>query len=246
MENSVMTKGLPKISIIIVTFNAARFLRESLDSIYRQEYANLEIIIIDGASTDGTVDIIKENAKKIAFWKSEKDNGIYDAMNKALQYVTGDWVYFLGADDQLFNDFSKLAYSLKNNTAIYYGNVIMKGKKTGAIPSPYALAKKNLCHQAIIYPASVFKKYAFEVKYSTDADHLLNMQLWNDKNYHFEYADVTICDFNDTGASSVQTDTAFEKDRPALILKYFGLSAWARFMFRRLKIYLSARPAQNL
>src|SRR5579864_471869 len=104
---------LPKISIIIVTYNAAAYLQKCLDSIYRQKYPSIEIIVLDAESTDGTVDILKANTNKITFWKSEKDEGIYDAMNKALEHVTGEWVYFLGADDELLDDFSDMAYALK-------------------------------------------------------------------------------------------------------------------------------------
>src|ERR1700712_5543862 len=120
---------LPKISIIIVTFNAAADLQSCLNSIYRQKYPAIEIIIMDGKSTDGTADILESNTDKIAFWKSEKDQGIYDAMNNALDHITGEWVYFLGADDQLLDEFSEMAYGLKDDSAIYYGSVYKNDKK---------------------------------------------------------------------------------------------------------------------
>lgn len=242
IESTAIAPGdLPKISIVLVTYNAAETLQACLDSIYKQQYPNLEIIVIDGASTDGTVNILNENSNRIAFFKSEKDNGIYDAMNKALTYIKGARVYFLGADDILYDDFSALAFQLKDSGVIYYGSVIMNGEKTGPVNSPYQLAKKNLCHQAIFYPASVFKKYSYQTKYVINADHLLNMMCWHDKDYHFKYIDATIARFNDTGVSSVKTDVLFEKDRPALILKYFGLSAWARYIFRIAKVRLSTK-----
>ncbi|MET0572762.1 MAG: glycosyltransferase, partial [Pedobacter agri] len=87
------------VTIIIVTFNADKTLQNCLNSIYEQKSDQLKIIVIDGGSTDHTVDILKKNNNKIFFWKSEKDAGIYDAMNKALEYLDTDWVYFLGADD---------------------------------------------------------------------------------------------------------------------------------------------------
>jgi glycosyltransferase involved in cell wall biosynthesis len=242
MQNAPAANSLPKVSIVMVTFNAAAFLQDSLNSIYRQTYPNLEIVVMDGASKDNTTDILKANNDKITYWKSEPDSGIYDAMNKALQHITGDWVYFLGADDIMFDDFSKLAYQLKDKHTIYYGNVIMNGKKTGPVTSSYSLAKKNICHQAIFYPVSVFKKYSFEKRYVTDADHLMNMQLWTDKNYHFQYIDTTIADFGDSGASSTRTDVEFERDRPQLVLKYFGAWAWARYVLR---VYKAAKRAKR-
>ncbi|HEX3386494.1 MAG TPA: glycosyltransferase, partial [Mucilaginibacter sp.] len=89
----------PKVSIVTVVFNAADSLELTILSVINQSYPNTEFIIIDGGSTDGTVDLIKKYDKKINYWISEKDSGIYDAMNKALDVVSGDWVYFLGAGD---------------------------------------------------------------------------------------------------------------------------------------------------
>ncbi|WP_317169476.1 glycosyltransferase [Mucilaginibacter humi] len=122
----------PAISIIIVTYNAAGTLQVCLDSIYKQQYPSLKIIIIDGNSTDGTVDIIKANINKIHYWQSEPDAGVYDAMNKAVKHLTGDWVYFIGADDELLPEFSDMALELKDPTAIYYANVFAEGSKRRA------------------------------------------------------------------------------------------------------------------
>src|SRR4051794_25072849 len=112
-----------KISIIVVTYNAGSILQNCLDSIFRQAYPAIEIIIIDGKSDDNTVSIIEKNSSRIAYWKSEPDEGIYDAMNKALKHVTGEWIYFIGADDELLPGFSDMAMELIDTAAIYYGNV---------------------------------------------------------------------------------------------------------------------------
>lgn len=230
----------PKVSIIIVTFNAGKFLQTALDSIYKQRYPNLEVVIVDGVSKDNTLDILKANADKITY-VSEKDQGIFDAMNKATRIATGDYVYFLGADDILYDEFSDLAEKLDDPTAIYYGNVNWGGTRlTGAVKSPYQLAKTNICHQAIVYPASVFKKYQYNLDYPVDADHFLNILCWADKAYHFKYYNITIAFYNDTGNSFVKTDILFEKHRPAITYKYFGFSAWARYIFR---VYKAKRSA---
>ena len=109
----------PKVSVVIVTFNAAAVLQRCLNSFYKQTYPFLEIIIIDGKSNDGTIDILKANGNKIAFWKSEPDDGIYYAMNKALDYITGEWVYFIGADDEVFDAFSDLLVQLKDTLDVF-------------------------------------------------------------------------------------------------------------------------------
>jgi glycosyltransferase involved in cell wall biosynthesis len=231
--------SLPKVSIIIVTFNAAGLLQQCLNYIYKQTYPFLEIIVIDGGSKDGTVDILKANNDKIAFWKSEPDKGIYYAMNKALAHVTGEWVYFLGADDELFDKFSDLLRELKDPSAVYYGRVIIKNKETPGPVNAYKHAKDTICHQAIVYPALVFKKYQYNTKYPITADHLLNMQLWSDKNFHFEFVDLTIAKFNDTGISSTKIDKIFKKDQAALVMKHYGAMVWARYVFRKLKVMLN-------
>jgi glycosyltransferase involved in cell wall biosynthesis len=88
-----------KISIITVVYNGEKHLEQTIQSVINQTYTNIEYIIIDGGSTDGTVDIIKKYEDKISYWISEKDNGIYDAMNKGLAVATGDIIGLLNSDD---------------------------------------------------------------------------------------------------------------------------------------------------
>jgi glycosyltransferase involved in cell wall biosynthesis len=94
----------PLISIIVAVFNVEKTLQQCIDSIVNQTYQNKELIIIDGDSTDGTVDLLKANLGKITYWVSEPDRGIFDAWNKGLKHSTGDWVAFLGADDTYLPD----------------------------------------------------------------------------------------------------------------------------------------------
>ena len=93
----------PRISIITVVYNGASTLEQTILSVLKQTYSRIEYIIIDGGSKDGTVDIIKKYQDRIAYWVSEPDEGIYDAMNKGIRHASGDWIYFLGADDILYN-----------------------------------------------------------------------------------------------------------------------------------------------
>ena len=94
-------KNLPKISIVIPSFNKVRFIEETLQSIFKQEYPDLEVIIQDGGSTDGTVNVIKRFAKKYSGikWESEKDNGQLEAINKGLKKAIGEVVTYINADD---------------------------------------------------------------------------------------------------------------------------------------------------
>ena len=127
----------PIITIITSTYNVVQDLIWTIDSINSQTYPNLQWIIADGASTDGTVEILKEHSDIIDYWFSEPDTGIYDAWNKALKHVKGDWVQFIGAGDQLFenNTLDKVASYLKDAYPEYelvYGQVMHiseKGRK---------------------------------------------------------------------------------------------------------------------
>jgi hypothetical protein len=214
----------PLISIIIVTYNAAYYLQNAIDSVVNQTYKNIELIIIDGKSTDGTIDIIKRNEKNITFWLSENDNGIYDAMNKAIKYCKGDFYLFLGADDILYSTLHKVVPSINNLNCLYYGNVYFEKDKTiydGSFDAK-KIVIKNICHQAILYPKTVFEKYSYHLKYKIRADHYLNLQCFADKNITFKYIPITIAQFSAGGTSSLATDHEFNKDRLPFIKKHFN------------------------
>jgi glycosyltransferase involved in cell wall biosynthesis len=230
-----MAKEKYIISVVIVTYNAAKTLQKCLNSIYEQSCKAIEIIVMDGDSNDGTKDILEQNTAKIAFWKSEKDSGIYDAMNKAISHITTERVIFIGADDLLLPDFSSMTHALKNPQHIYYSNVIYKDVKHSGYISPYSQAKSGIFHQSIIYPAAVFKKYIYNVKYKIAADYALNMRCYKDPLFNFEYLDYTIALYNDTGISSNSVDIEFEKDKGKLILDNYGMKIWLRYIFRRFK-----------
>lgn len=95
---------IPLVSIITVVRNDVSHIEETMLSVLNQTYPNIEYIVIDGGSTDGTVEIIQKYADKLAYWVSEPDGGIYPAMNKGLQYATGEWVNFMNSGDSFAND----------------------------------------------------------------------------------------------------------------------------------------------
>ena len=199
---------LPKVSIIVVVFNGAKTLEKTIDSVLQQTYKNLELLIIDGGSTDGTLDILKNKSAKNLRWTSEPDNGIYDAMNKGIQKATGEWVFFLGADDHFYNAHVVDSVFSKNNfenVDLIYGNVkseSFKGLYDGVFNFE-KLLKKNISHQSIFHRRSLFDKVGFyNLQYKTHADWDFNLRCYENEDVRIQYVDIIIAEFGKGGVSS--------------------------------------------
>ncbi len=135
MKKKPLHMDNPKISIITSTYNSGKTLKDTIESVLHQSYTNIEYIIVDGNSSDNTVEIIKSSVvkfteKNISFkWISEPDSGIYNAWNKGLKFVTGDWIVFIGSDDYFINNkvFEEsvpfLSNALNNNNRFVYGKI---------------------------------------------------------------------------------------------------------------------------
>jgi glycosyltransferase involved in cell wall biosynthesis len=225
----------PKISVVTVCFNAAASIEQTIKSVVNQSYNNIEYVIVDGGSTDGTVDIIERYNGLIVKWISEPDKGIYDAMNKGIGMVTGDWVYFLGAGDTLLNIIDKMIPNFTKPNCIYYGNVYRKdlnkifdGRYTG-----FKLAVTNICHQAIFYPLSALRKYKYDTKYKMLADHHLNMLCYGDKTFLFKYIPMQISIYEGDGLSAITADEEFYKDKITVVRKNFSLMVYLYAYVRR-------------
>lgn len=213
-----------KISIITVVYNCVNTFEQTLLSVINQDFKNFEFIIVDGGSTDGTLGLVKKYQDRITKWISEPDNGIYDAMNKGISMASGDYVYFIGGDDILYdnNVLSKVSSWLKNNKHIYYGNVLFK-KRSILYDGKFNKIKivtRNISHQSIFYPIEIFHNYKYNINYKIYADYELNLKLFNSRYFNFQYMPLTIAVFNDEGLSGTNTlDIEFEKDR-LRIIKY--------------------------
>ena len=178
-EGGLRTKGYfkksfenkPLISVVTVVFNGEKFLEETIQSVINQTYDNVEYIIIDGGSNDGTLDIIKKYENEIDYWISEKDNGIYDAMNKGIEVASGEWINFMNAGDKLL--FIPSLNQIKKINLIY-GKVLLSNKKIFDY-------KKNLifkdfargmvvCHQTCFYHKNYYKQSKYDLTYKLCAD----------------------------------------------------------------------------
>jgi glycosyltransferase involved in cell wall biosynthesis len=163
----------PKISVVVATFNAEATLDRCLRSFEAQTYPDSELIVYDGGSRDSTVAILRNHQDKLAYWKSEPDTGIYNAWNKALDQVTGDWVYFLGADDYFWSPEALAAMashlaSARPEYRIVYGKVAVVTRKgevlnTEGIAWPEAKQmfrhEMTIPHQGVFHHRSLFEEH---------------------------------------------------------------------------------------
>lgn len=165
--------GKPLISVITAAFNAAQYLPDTIRSIRAQSYPDFEWIVIDGGSTDTTVDLLKANDDIIDYWLSEPDRGIYSALNKGLIQAKGEWICILGADDFLWDaqalaQMGEQLQKLPARVRVAYGQVMLisvDGKIIHAIGEPWENVserfKQVMCipHQATMHRRSLFEQH---------------------------------------------------------------------------------------
>ncbi|MEJ6981168.1 glycosyltransferase [Pedobacter sp. P351] len=231
----------PAVSIITVIKNAGGYLEKFLKDIDSFLSDEVELVIVDGGSTDQTCELLQADQKIIDYWISEPDKGIYDAMNKATQLSRGQWLLFLGVDDNLLEDFSIMKSNLQMHDTIYYGNVIHNGKKIISKATSIALSKFNICHQSIFYPKRVFEKYSYKLKYPVCSDYYLNIQCKGDPDFKFHYYDLDIADHADGGFSSQVGDKAFIEDKESLIRDNLGFYTLMKYRIWNFKKRISTK-----
>ncbi|WP_159022665.1 glycosyltransferase family 2 protein [Formosa sp. L2A11] len=222
-----------KVSIITVSYNAAKTILKTIDSIADQSYTNIEFIIIDGGSTDGTLDIIEDNKEKIDIVVSEPDKGVYDAMNKGILRASGDWILFLGADDLLANNnVIETCVQQFSSSHLVYGDVIKVPENEvydGAF-NLYKMIYRNICHQAIFFHKSVFKlKGLYHLDYKVNSDWEFNLRCFQDPKINTKYIPLVVSHFNTEGLSSNTEDVAFEIRKKQLIKL---MPIWVRFCYK--------------
>jgi len=179
-------KASPVLSVITIVFNNVRDIERTILSVINQSYPNIEYIIIDGGSTDGTLEIIKKYEARIARLISEKDNGIYDAMNKGLAYATGDYVLFINSGDEIHsNNTVSNVFATSPDADIYYGETEMFDEAWKSLGqrrhrAPNSLSPKSfkygmsVSHQAIYVKRSIADEYDTQFQLSSDIDWVLN------------------------------------------------------------------------
>ena len=200
-----------RLSIVIPTFNSAATISEALNSVAKQKVSGMECIVVDGKSTDRTVGILVEYARTYPFLRfiSEPDSGIYDAMNKGIALAEGDYLFFLGSDDKLYDEnvLNKIfAEPSFGKTDFIYGDVIFKHNRARVGEEKNYLKlmrnQENICHQSIFYSRRVFEKLGkYDLTYPIFADFHLNIRCFRDRELTKQYINSIICIFNEKGTS---------------------------------------------
>lgn len=225
----------PLFSIIVPTFNAAATIRACLESIVHQVYDEFEVVIVDGASTDGTVEIARGFGTELGarlVIHSGPDDGPYDAMNRGVEIATGEWLLFLGADDTLYESdtLALVAAFIRDHETsdLVYGDVIMRSTDTrhaGAFDLDRLLFETNLCHQSIFYRRKLFAGIGpYNLRYRVWADWDFNIRCFSNPALVTQYMDIVVARYNDmTGLSMREgVDREFRKRLPM----YFWVAAW--------------------
>jgi glycosyltransferase involved in cell wall biosynthesis len=240
-------------SIITITFNAAQFLERTLLSVLSQSFPGIEYIIIDGGSTDGTVDIIKRFENSLACWITEPDRGIYDAMNKGLARANGDYVWFINAGDFFYssNTVQQIASLLQKKNAhpdIIYGEtaiVDMAGNSLGLrrLKSPKKLSWKSfrmgmlVCHQSFVVKREIAPDFDLNYRYSSDFEWCIRCMK---KTRNIFNTKLILSCFMEGGISDTRRKDSL-KERYKIMCSYYGFiptvlrHVWFAFRFYILK-----------
>lgn len=216
-----------KVSIITVVYNAVATIEQTILSVVKQDYSNIEYIIVDGGSTDGTLDIVKKYEEKIALWLSEPDYGIYDAMNKGLTYATGNYIYYLGADDCLLapTSISQVVSFLQDNPEVdVLCASVMMVDSVYRIEKVYSsnfseadvLSGYNTPHQGMFVRREILQKHRFDTSYHIAADYKNFLKFYLDQNIALKKSAMIVAYYANDGVSGNGSDAQQMEDVRAL------------------------------
>lgn len=198
------------LSIITVNLNNAAGFKKTAESIISQAYQDFEWIVIDGGSTDGSKELIEQYSDHIAYWVSEKDSGIYNAMNKGVRHANGEYLQFLNSGDWLvddkvledvFNDGPKDAILFGDANYVKGSEIVKKVCFDDQISLCYYF-ESSLCHQASFLPRTLLLKHPYNesLKIASDWEFFLKMML---DCYPFKHIHRVVCNFDYEGISSI-------------------------------------------
>ncbi len=221
----------PLFSIITPSFNPGAKLGDSFSSVMEQAEGLFDYWVIDGASSDGTREWLASRNEAGFHWISEKDTGVYDAMNKGIALSEGRFLLFLGAGDRLLpGSLQQIADFIQRNPSLeprfIYGDVrdMQTGRAfTAGHYSKIRMCHENICHQGIFYERSVFQLLGqYELRYPIMADWAFNLKCFGSSRIRKLHFPQMIADFEGAGLCSHTGDAAFALDRQQLIAERIG------------------------
>ncbi|WP_333820785.1 glycosyltransferase family 2 protein [Ohtaekwangia sp.] len=235
-ENKNYIPGLPIVTVITVVYNGESSIGDTIKSVINQDYKNLEYIVIDGGSTDRTVEIIKSFENEIDLWVSEPDRGIYDAMNKGTALAKGSWINFMNSGDRLAekNTLSQI-FNQRQEADLLYGNALIEHSDF-TIPFPVhpinTIWKKSpFCHQACFVKSEVMKSYKFDLQYKIGADHDLFYRAYKN-NLKFRYIPILVCLFDGRDGTTKKRIVQAIQDKKNIAMKYeYSIGKWIYYQF---------------
>ena len=236
----------PLVSVITVVFNAHATLEKTIESVINQDKELFEYWIIDGGSTDGSVELIRKYEQKLAGWISEPDKGIYDAMNKGIDRARGQWLYFLGGDDTLRpNIIKQIQPFLNGQYSLVFGEVMFdNGHLYRSLLGPRTLLQNTVHHQSAFYNSSLFTNYRYDPTLTIVSEYDIHLRLYTEKALTF-YLPLIIADCATGGASSELPRSLKETNRVRRryvkdYYKFALLSAFLRLYYtqKRLRYWL--------
>ena len=229
-----------KISVITVCYNAQKTIENTIQSVLNQTYQDIEYIVIDGASTDDTLSILQKYNTQLKYI-SEKDNGLYDAMNKGINLASGEYIMFLNADDKFYNDkvienFAKECEMQK--TDIVYGNLAFLKDGNISIQRHKRLNKIYLIKNTPQQPATFYKKSIFEkvglfnTNFRIVADQEWFLRAFLKFHISSHWLDETVTIFSTDGLSNNPAhEQKHESERKKMFSMYFGKFEFAFYSF---------------
>jgi putative colanic acid biosynthesis glycosyltransferase len=180
-----MAESYP-LSVIVVCKNPGRALQAALESVWNQRDVSVDLVVVDGSSTDGSREWLDGQRTRISTLISESDTGVYDAMNKGIAAAKGEWIFFLGSDDRLANDsvLSSALIEMKHTKACVLAGeaVYADGRIYRLRPQAHPIVRNFVHHQAAFYHRTSFEKNGnFDTSLALLADYDLNVRLWRNR-----------------------------------------------------------------
>lgn len=210
-----------KFSIITINYNNSKGLERTIRSVLSQTFHDYEYIVIDGGSTDGSVEVIKRYADRITYWVSEPDKGIYNAMNKGLKRAKGEYINFMNSGDCFADEaiLQKVSHALRNNPDFLYGDhyiYIPNITKEYRTPAPFWTQKtrfthKGFCHQSSFVKRDLALRHPFDEQFKIAADYKMFYELYTE-GCTYEYFPQAIAIFENIGTSQQHGKQAFRED----------------------------------